>query len=87
MADATDKPGWFDWIFGNKVLSNAAKQGDNTPAQTPAPPAGIDVAAMAQQQADAAAAAKKKAQSTAKPVAPGDSTVHSYDWRRGNLNP
>ena len=76
---------WYDWIFGNKVLSDAAKQG-NAPAAQAAPPAGIDVAKMAQDQADAAAAAKTKTQPAPKTVAPGSSNVHALDWKRGNIN-
>ena len=80
MADGS-KPGWFQWIFGNGPLQQAAKQG-SAPAATPAPDAGIDIAKMAQDQADAA----KKAQPAPKVVPKADSNVHSMDWRRGNLN-
>lgn len=71
---------WYDFIFGQKALSDIAKQGDSKPA-TPAPDAGINISKMAEEAAARAAAGKK-----AVPKTDTDSRPHAYDWKRGNLN-
>lgn len=76
-----------DWLFGSGALRKAAgTEGTATPS-APASPAGIDIAKMAQGQADkiAADAAKKiDAAVPAKPPAPkpAPKDVHMYDWQK-----
>lgn len=50
---------WYDFLFGKGPLAKAAQQGDPTPPVNNQD-AGIDVAGIAQQQADAIKKAKKK---------------------------